>query len=177
MKTRHKFILSSFLFAVGLSFNATATTFDITENVKLSEIKKQLGVSVRSLISEKKDADFLDSSKYTFLDAYNNTFGVVIEGVHPVSYHLSNKLADKSTSQFLKLRSNENESTNVSILGVELGANFNQAQQLIQALPNFKQAITAQKGTGIEYQLSNGSRVVLRSDADNHVSDIELFLN
>jgi hypothetical protein len=64
----------------------------------------------------------------------------------------------------------------VSILGVKLGANFNQAQQAIQQLPNFEKSMTAENGNGIEYQLTDGSRVVLHADADNYVSDIELFL-
>jgi hypothetical protein len=165
------------LLALSLSASVNAADFSINENTQIQELKNVLGAPVRSLVSEKQSADFLDPSKYTFLDAYSNTFGVVISGVHPVSYHLSNKLADKNTSQLFKLRTNESQSADVNILGVKLGANFNQAQQKIQALSTFDKAITAQNGNGIEYQLSDGSRVVLRSDASNNVSDVELFLN
>jgi hypothetical protein len=165
------------LVLIGLSTSVNALDFVINENTKISEIRNALGSSVRSLLYEKQDADFLDSGKYTFLDAYSNTFGVVVSGVYPVSYHLSNKLADKNTNQLLKLRLNESQSADVSILGVKLGANFNQAQQQIQALSTFNKAVTAQNGNGIEYQLSDGARVVVRSDASNNVSDVELFLN
>jgi hypothetical protein len=154
------------------------TTFNITENTKINEIKSELGMPVRSLIGEKKNADFLDPNKYTFLDSYNNTFGVVVSGVHPVSYRLSKNLDDGKNADFFKIISNKSEvTTTVSVFGVKLGMNFNQAEQLIYQLATFDKSITAQNGRGIEYQLTNGARVVLLSDADNNVSDAELFLN
>ena len=172
MKTRHKLIFS--LALIGLSASVNAADFAINENTKIQELKNVLGSPVRSLIAEKSEADFLDETKYTFLDLYNAHFGVVIVGVHPTSYHLANKIGDKQSQQLLEL--NAKSVDNISLLGVKLGENFNQAQQTIQQLPNFEKSMTAKNGNGIEYQFIDGSRVVLRSDANNQVADVELFL-
>lgn len=172
MKIHQKFIVS--LVLIGLSIKVNAADFAINENTKIQELKNVLGSPVRSLLSEKKDADFLDETKYTFLDLYNANFGVVVVGIHPVFYHLANKIGDEQSQQLLGLK--ETSIDNISLLGIKLGENFNQAQHFIQALPNFEKFATASHGQGVEYHFVDGSRVILRSDANNQVADVELFL-
>jgi hypothetical protein len=174
MKTRHKLIFSAFLALIELSASVNAADFSITENTKVQEIKTQLGTPVRSLISEKKTTDFFDPNKYTFLDAYNNSFGVVILGIHPISYRLSKNIDEKNTA-LIKANSLDKKQTSISIFGVNLGMSFASAEKLIQELATFDKFMTAKNG-GVEYLLTNGSRIVINTDTDNVVSSIELFL-
>jgi hypothetical protein len=162
--------------ATKITLGTSASVFDVTENTKIKDIKNELGSPVRSLISEKKSTDFFDSSKYTFLDAYNQTFGVVILGIHPVSYRLSKTLDKKNTNLIKIQESNQEKSPEVSIFGVKLGMNFNDAEQLIYKLATFDKAMTAKNG-GVEYKLTNGSRIVVNSDKNKVVTGVELFLN
>jgi hypothetical protein len=167
----------TFLCLAAFCLSTNAAEVSINANTKISEIKAQLGTPVRSLLAEKKSTDFFDSNTYTFLDAYSNNFGVVVLGIHPVSYRLSKKLDNGKNAAFFNIRSGKNDlTTDINVFGVKLGMKFKDAEQLIYKLSTFDKSMTA-KNRGVEYQLTNGYRVVINSDKSNVVTDVELFLN
>lgn len=159
--------------------SAKALAFNVEENTDLSALENELGDQhIRFLISEKKTENYLDVSRYTFLDKYRKTFGVVISGNDITSYRLANELHhfDRKTARsIVQDITTESSNDDISVFGVSLGMDFSLAQQqLFQLLPI--SVVTAENGKGLEFNFESGSRVILRSDRDNEVSYIELFL-
>ncbi len=174
MKIKNKII---FLFLTTFCLSTHAADFSVNENTKIQELKNVFGTPVRSLLAEKKSTDFFDSNTYAFLDTYSNNFGVVVLGIHPVSYRLSKKLDNGKNAAFFNIRSSKNDlTTDINVFGVKLGMKFKDAEQLIYKLSTFDKSMIV-KNSGVEYQLTNGYRVVINSDKSNVVTDVELFLN
>ena len=165
------------LFALTFVSVTMADTYNVTENSHLTEIKAKMGAPVRTLIGDSNAADFLDIHKYTFLDAYKNTFGVVLSGNQPEVYRLSAALTAQDLAPFFSLRAQgEAKVQDVTLVGVKLGMNAQDAGQLLFQLPSFDSVTTAADGN-TEYQLTNGSHVVLHADKNDSIAEVELYLN
>lgn len=168
------------LFALTFVSTTMAETYNVTENTNLSELNAKLGAPVRTLIGDAKTADFLDIHKYTFLDAYKNTFGVVVSGKAAQVYRLSAALTTQNLAPFFSIRSQEQSGDvnvqEVTLMGIKLGMNAQDATQRLYQLPSFDSVTAAQDGS-TEYQLSNGSHIKLHADKRDSIAEVELYLN
>lgn len=157
-------------FAPDIDETAVKVAFNVTEKTSIKEINQQMGIPLRDLL-DKKDYG-------SFIDLYSNTFSVLRLGNKHIMYRLSNDFINDMTKSLFEIRPTtlSQKVAKPSVLGLNLGMRFEDAQQAIYALPSFNGVTVGEDGK-TQYQLLDGSYVAITPNENNAISTVELHLN